>query len=1387
MMRTASLATCVPLIIASSLQARTWWVAPSSPSSTRLGTEASPLVGVQTGLDSAAAGDTVILEDGTYSGNGYVNRGKQGILLGSRIVLDGQASHADRTILDGANVDTTGFGARPPILALTLSDTMMFAIRGLTFRRGGSATGGAVQILPAAASRAGASFVDVRFESNVAVRGGAVGGGTNVFRSCRFMRNRALADPSTGRSWEARGGAFAADSSLAASTGSRWLDCVLDGNSAAVGGAIHEWKAPSVRGGRFERNIASNTGAATSGRGGAILSLGTDTARIDGASFLANSATKGGAIHAQRLQVSRSRFERNAADSGGALFGTGSMARVDGSAFSGNAASRTGGVAARTGLVAASTDFVDNSAGIDGGVLASSTLQARRCRFTGNRAGSRGGVASGGTIRFEESLLDANTSGQGGISHGSALSFVHSTARGAASAAADLYQGTATVEGSILDAFVAGTSLTIRRSLLRGTRSQSTIDTARSRDYQLDIDPRFMNPQVGDLRLLPSSPGVDGNDSALDATSEPPCAGRAPRRDLGYFGNTDQATCADEELPVVSFDPKTMVRTLRLGEVLRDSTRFRNTGAATLDPDSTLRVSGSTRLLPTGPLVDGLWLRFLDTGSVAGARTTTVAARARAQGADVGFRLSLSVLPQPIDSIFGAPWYFRTEPVGSTVLDTFRIVNRGSNPIRIDSARPGENAFFVLTPLTGIVLPPGASKTVVAAFFANSTALVRSRLRIWSPNFARVDTSILLEGTAYPTGSSPLPPVAAIESIQPRELDWGGTVSALGIAWDADALGAGPPVAAWEWVVGGDTVRAPGIASRSTADLPVGWNHVTFRVRDNEGAWSPVVTDSFLLRSLPPVVDSVTASKGLVLRNDAPLVLSAFARDPDQAAVAGTGRRGIVRVAWRGDLEGFLDTGLTISVASSRLRPGVHGIWAVVFDDDGDSAVSDTLRIPAQSSIGLAVIVAGSSFGDISYHQGNISPNANWIYQTLRSRGYTDDQIWYANRIGWQSLGDPFVDAKIVDETAITKESLHRRIVSLKPAVEAGTPLLLAFVGHGDAVEQDSGRFFVNDSQWVGPWDLNNWLSEFDGIDTSGRIVAVLDFGRSGAFQTALRTGFDRKRVVVTSSDASRSSFFARGRGFSQVFFAGVRKGRSIARSFEDARSWSELAGPGGASAKPLLNADMDGSFNASSDLVQAGLAWIGGSQRTPDPEPVIDSGWIVPSDAGATIVASLAGTASRAWIEYRLASSDPQAPPRVVAMAKVPGKDNSWQIDWPSDDSVSDIHVHASNASGALAFPWSIDASGPSAPGAKGRARGAWFDRTRGSLVLGLRIGAGETLAMDVLDVSGRVVGSVLATADAAGWAEASWVPTRAGFHIVRARWPGGSDVSRVLVAGVR
>lgn len=1395
MTRISMIATCVPLLLAASSQARIWWVAPSSTSLTRNGTVTYPLVGVQTGLDSAASGDTVILEEGTYAGRGYVNRGKDGIVVGSRMVLDGNRNHVARTILDGQTTDTIGFGIRSSILTLTLSDTLRFRIQGLTFKRGGATLGGAVSIRTGVAGKpAGAIFTSVEFSDNLAIRGGAVHGGMNRFQDCLFLRNRGLKDTATASSYTPMGGAYAGDSLLAAPHGSVWIDCDFEANRSNDGGAIHEWKSSDIRDCDFEGNIARNPLSPSLGAAGAIFNNGTDTTRISGTTFLGNvSGSNGGALMAKLFRVEDSRFESNSSVVGGAIFSSGTGTSViDGCVFRRNTATSSGGAVMMAKIAVTNTDFIENTSSSSGGVFDVAPVTAKRCRFLRNAAFKQGGVSYASTLSCEECLFSGNTAGtEGNIGFTTTTTLVNSSVQGrGGSAVSDFFQQSVSARGSIVDAFMVGGVLVVNGSIYRGTRGQTTLDTAASRNYQLDVDPKFMNPAVDDLRLLSGSPGIDANDSTLDASQEPVCTGSGARRDLGYFGNTSQATCPAENLPVLSFDPPTMSRTLRLGEVLRDSVRFRWTGSDNLSADSDLVVDGSIKLLTTGPLVDGMWIQFVDTARVAGSGTATILARARAVGADIGFSLSSTTLPRTVDSIFADSWYMRSDVVGTTVRDTFQLVNRGTNPILIDSAKPTNGAFALANPLGGSIIPAGGTKSVIVVFTSASTATIRSRLRIWSGNLVRPDTSVSIEAGAYQAGSVPQAPVALIERVEPRSVPWGGTFSALGVSYDADALGVGAPVTAWEWVLGRDTIGAPSIAARTTTDLELGWNLITFRVRDNEGAWSPKATDSVFVEGIAPVVDSVRASRGLVLRQDGPLVLSVVAHDADENAKAGAGSDSIRTVVWRSDLDSVLGSGKTLSVPASKLRIGVHSIWATVFDDEGDSAVSDTLRIPVQASIGLAVVVAGTSFGDIAYFQGNISPNANWIYQTLLSRGYSHDQIWYANRIGWQSLSDPFVDAKIVDETAITKKILGERILSLKGAVEAGTPLLISLVGHGDASEQDGGRFFLNDSEWVTPWDLNNWLAEFDAIDPTGRIVVVLDFCESGAFQTALRTGFDRSRVVVTSSDADNASYFSRGKGFSQVFFAGVRKGRSVGRSFEDAKGWSDLVGAQGVPANPLMNADMDGAFNTVADRAAGALVWIGGSQQTQDPEPVIDTAWIEPAPGGATVLAKLAGTAGRAWAEYATTSDRTDAAPLVVAMSQRPGEDGIWQVRTPSslrDSTLRQIVLHASSSTGALAFPWVIDALGSfDGDGVLRGLRTARYDRSSSRIRLGRGIEPDAPFAVEFLDVSGRILGRVESRADASGWVEVEWKPRRTGFHLIRETWPSGRAVERVMVTEV-
>lgn len=54
---------------------------------------------IQAGVNAAANGDTVLVEQGTYSEN--VNLGSHQITLASRFILDGDNSHIQQTIIDG--------------------------------------------------------------------------------------------------------------------------------------------------------------------------------------------------------------------------------------------------------------------------------------------------------------------------------------------------------------------------------------------------------------------------------------------------------------------------------------------------------------------------------------------------------------------------------------------------------------------------------------------------------------------------------------------------------------------------------------------------------------------------------------------------------------------------------------------------------------------------------------------------------------------------------------------------------------------------------------------------------------------------------------------------------------------------------------------------------------------------------------------------------------------------------------------------------------------------------------------------------------------------------------------------------------------------------------
>ena len=268
MSRLVSLAAAVIFVctLTTSLAARTWLIKPD-------GNGDAPTI--QAGVTSAAAGDTLLLANGTFSGAG--NRDVE--VYNAQLVIGSESGNPALCIVDCGGSSSEyhqGFDIRT-------TGTPTTVLKDITVRNGYSSAVGAIYVGRNTADPVTATFVDCIFTGNTSVwAGGAmavIDGCTADLTGCQFINNSATS-----------GGALCLyQGSSATATG-----CGFEGNQAQYGGAVD------------------------------FSYTGTASGSFTTCAFVGNGATKhGGAIYAEAGSpvLSVCTFIENSADwSGGAVY-----------------------------------------------------------------------------------------------------------------------------------------------------------------------------------------------------------------------------------------------------------------------------------------------------------------------------------------------------------------------------------------------------------------------------------------------------------------------------------------------------------------------------------------------------------------------------------------------------------------------------------------------------------------------------------------------------------------------------------------------------------------------------------------------------------------------------------------------------------------------------------------------------------------------------------------------------------------------------------------------------------------------------------------------------------------------------------------------------------
>ena len=419
---------------------------------------------IQEAIDAAVDGDEVEVHPGTY---------KEAIDFLGKAIRVYSTDGPDVTIIDAQQTGT--------VVTCESAEGPDSVLEGFTITGGTALNGGGMYN-----DSSSPTVTNCTFSGNTATGDG--GGMDNYFSSptvtnCTFSGNTA----------NAGGGMYNFSSSPTVT------NCTFSGNTANGGGGMYNYlSSPTVTNCSFGGNTA------TYGGGGIFNFSSSPT--VTNCTFSENSAPTGGGmvnVHGNPTVID-CRFSGNSAVGGG---GGGMFNADDGSptvigcTFSGNSAFFGGGMSNRYNSSPTLTDctFTGNTAGNAGGGMVNFTGSptVTNCTFTGNVAGLRGGAM------YNASKSDPTVTN---------CTFSENTAAGAGGGMYSTDEGTnpfvancilwSNAEGEIIDADAAVTTV-----------SFSDVQDGWPGIGNIDVDPLFVDPDNGDLRLMPGSPCIDAADN----------------------------------------------------------------------------------------------------------------------------------------------------------------------------------------------------------------------------------------------------------------------------------------------------------------------------------------------------------------------------------------------------------------------------------------------------------------------------------------------------------------------------------------------------------------------------------------------------------------------------------------------------------------------------------------------------------------------------------------------------------------------------------------------------------------------------------------------------------------------------------------------------------